>query len=257
MEKTESVIPYSGDYPEAWEDGAPLPEKVRIIQALVLAARIPDAGRLTKFEDAGNAMKTRALAMAVTTDEEYQHAGLALQTIAGHTDAIELLFKDPKSFLFKAHRFVCAVENLLAGPPGEASAHLRKLRDEYREEEEKRRAAEERRLAEQLRKEEEDRRLEEAQTLAAEGHPEEAEAILDRPVTVPAVRVARPPEPKGVSVRHGWGYRVLNEAGITRPYLEPAHTKIAGVVRALGPDAAALVGGIEVFRTTTEAVRRR
>ncbi len=108
------------------------------------------------------------------------------------------------------------------------------------------------------REEAEEARLAEAAALEDAGHTEAAQEKIDAPI-VPAVVAPAPEKPKatGTSARMVTKYRILNAAAIGREYLMPDDKKIAGVVKAMGADAARLIGGIEVYAEPVISARAR
>lgn len=91
---------------------------------------------------------------------------------------------------------------------------------------------------------------EEALSVAAEledqGRHEDAEAALE--ILPGQVRPPEPPKAEGVSIRPQWDYEIVNQGAIRRAYMVPDRAKIGRVVRSVGPEAAAVVGGIKVIR---------
>jgi flagellar biosynthesis/type III secretory pathway protein FliH len=83
---------------------------------------------------------------------------------------------------------------------------------------------------------------------ATEMQQREAEPVVSFDVAPPAA-----PNPKGVSVRKSWTYRVTDVEKIPRKYLKIDAPRLRQVVRAMGPDAG--IPGIEVYEDRTVAVR--
>lgn len=100
--------------------------------------------------------------------------------------------------------------------------------------------------------------LAEAARLEEAGHTEAAEEMITAPV-VPIVSTPPPAAPKaaGVSARMVTKYRIINAAAIAPDYLMPDEKKIGQVVRAMGGDAATLIGGIEVYEEPVIAASAR
>jgi len=75
----------------------------------------------------------------------------------------------------------------------------------------------------------------------------------DAPVAVAEViipAVSEPTKVAGISVTNTWNFRIIDKAKIKDDYLEPNEAYILKVVKAIGPNAAAMIGGIEVFAET-------
>jgi len=210
----------------------------------------------TELESEALVLRDRAAVAKVTSQAEYEAAGAELVRVSRNIRAIEAIFEQPIHDLFNAHRGFCAIKNKLLEYPRAAERAWKGAMAVYHDEQERLRRLEEARIASELRKQEEDRILAEAETLASQGHQEEAEAILEQPVTVPAVRI-QAPVTRGISSRKGWTFRIVDQAKINRAFLTPDLVKIGRQVTALGPAAAGLVGGIEVLRETTMVVRSR
>jgi hypothetical protein len=58
-------------------------------------------------------------------------------------------------------------------------------------------------------------------------------------------------------VRKIWRFRIKNRDLIKDEFWIEDETKIGAIVSKLGPDAASIVGGIEVYQEEIESVRRK
>lgn len=105
--------------------------------------------------------------------------------------------------------------------------------------------AERRRLA---REAAEAQAVEEAAALERDGYDEAAQERIEQPTAPVMTQAPAPAKPKGVSTRYRWRFRVISESKVARKFMQPNQKKIAGVVSSMGPDAADLVGGIEVYQ---------
>ncbi len=215
---------------------------------------VPDTSAL---EAEAQEFQERAALAVIETSIGYENAGMELQRVAQNIGAIEEAFREPKSKAFQAHKAICALEARLLAIPKAAEAAWKAARESYRQREEKERLRKEAELQAQLTHEAEERQLAEAQTLQEQGQTEAAEAVLSQPVIAPIARIEAPKATAGGSLRKRWDYKIINEGEINRPYLEPAHTRIRAQVNALGKDAEKIVGGIQVFKASTESVRRQ
>ncbi len=56
-------------------------------------------------------------------------------------------------------------------------------------------------------------------------------------------------------MRKVWQFRIVDPAAIKREYMQPDEKKIRGLVKALGLQAAAAVGGIEVYEDQIVSAR--
>jgi hypothetical protein len=212
---------------------------------------IPDTDDL---EASGSQLVRRAEALAVTTNDEYASAGTALVGAASLRKAIVAAFAEPKRAAHRAHVAITALERRLLDAPRKAESILRARMLTYQRAEDARRRERERVAQEELMVQEEDRRLAVAASLESAGYQAEAEAVIDAPMVVPPVALPAP-EAEGVSVRRAWAWRLIDEARMTRQYLTADERKISSLVRSMGPDAAVLVGGIEVYEETSLTVR--
>jgi hypothetical protein len=59
----------------------------------------------------------------------------------------------------------------------------------------------------------------------------------------------------GISTRKSFTYRIVDASKIDRRFLIPDEVSIRKLVRAMGPDAAAIVGGIEVIEERIVSAR--
>lgn len=107
------------------------------------------------------------------------------------------------------------------------------------------RRIEEDRLRVEAKKREEDERLAAAEALEQRGEKEAADVVLNHAVPVAPIVVPKMEQPKGISYRDVWKFRVVDVAHVPREYLVVDETKIGGVVRALKGDTR--IEGVEVY----------
>jgi hypothetical protein len=192
----------------------------------------------------------------VTDDASAQGAADVLQMIRDMTDRIHATFDPIVEAAHKAHKQALAgmkkhleplqrVEMIVKGRVGQY--HLEQ--DRIRREAEMKAAAEARRIQEEA-------ALRQAEALAAAGEMEKADRVVEQAAAapLPAVQIARPAAPTGVSIRKSWGYRIVDVGAIPREYMMPDEVAIGKVVRALGDKTK--IAGIEVFEASSVAVRR-
>lgn len=202
-------------------------------------------------------LTVRADTIEIQSTEDYEIAGAFLVECATQAKYIERVFNPIITRAHAAHKEAIAQRDAFLIPLKRAKGKIglmvgewdRKLREER-----DRRDREER---DRLRKLEEDRRLAEAAELERVGQTEAAEEIVSAPIhimPIPQPAVARP---AGVSVREEWDFRVADAAGIKREFLAPDEVRIRRVVKSMGMDAIALVGGIEVFTRSITSTRVR
>jgi len=216
-----------------------------------MAIEIPDTSRI---EAEGIVLLAQASELTIRSHEEYEQAGESLSRVARLVRKIKELFAEPKKKAHEAHKAITKLEATLLETPEAAERRFKSAMGTYQQAEERRIRQEQARITQELKREEEDRRIAEAETLTAAGQPEAAEAILSAMVVAPVVEIARPAA-QGVSTRRKWTFRIVDESQINRAYLMPDEVKIRKMVNALGPDAAAVVGGIEVLEDRIVSVR--
>lgn len=123
----------------------------------------------------------------------------------------------------------------------------------FTQEQHRKRRQEEDRLRAEARKREEDERIKSAIALEQRGDKELANFVLETPVAITPVVLPKVEQPKGISYRDIWRYRIVNESIVPREYLCLDEQKIGGVVRSLKD--AARIPGIEVYSEKVVAGR--
>ena len=217
-----------------------------------------------------------ARALIVNSHERFEEAGAFLLDIKRRRERIKAAFAPLIESAHRAHKEALALQKKADQPCEEAEAVCKRsmltyqaAQERIRREAEEKAATERRRLeaeqraeAERVRKvleaEAEAARIRDAETAMDAGDLELAEVILESPpapvvmapppqIEMPAVEAPPAPKAAGVSFRKSWTWRLIDPAAVNRAYLTPDEKRISMVVRALGPEAAAQVGGIEVF----------
>ena len=209
-----------------------------------------------ELREQGSALIAEANAIVVSSHDQYESAGRFLTNVAALKKSITTAMKPIKDATHAAHKAATTLENDLLAGPAKADVIVRTRMSAYSQAERVAREKAQREQQEALRKQIEDQRIAQAQSLADAGHVEIAEQILDAPVVVAPVELPKPTA-AGVSVRKVIKFRIIDPAGINRPYLVPDETAIRNQVKALGKDAEKLVGGIEVYGENELAVRAR
>lgn len=198
------------------------------------------------------AVVAEAEAMTVANQIEFEAAGSFLTcSIKPAQKRVEEFFGPMKQAAHKAWKTIVARETEVLAPLADAETRIKRAMGAYAAEQERqRRAAEE--AAASLAKEEQARmeaeRRAKAEALADAGETEAAVELLDAPAPIAFVLPAAAEAPKaiGISVRRSWKFQVVDPAKVNRAFLLVDEKKIAALVRAIGPDAAAQVGGIVV-----------
>jgi len=196
----------------------------------------------------------RAKSITIRNNSEHDLACQELQRVARVRKGIVQAFEEPKRKAFEAHRAIVKLETDLLQYPLQAERVIKGAIGAWRTEEEKVRRQEQAKLQETARRQQEDMRMAEAEALANTGHVAEAEALLDEPVIGAVIELPKP-DSGGVTTRRKWGWKITDASAIRRDFLIPDEKKIGALVRALGPDAASTICGIEVTEETVVAVR--
>lgn len=210
----------------------------------------------TRYQASGTELVTRAKALVITTDEEYQAAAEFLNAVSALRKAIKAEYDPLADAANVTHKKITSRRAELLANPDNAERIAKGTISAYLNEQRVKREKQAAEAQSMLRKQEEDRRLAEAESMHKAGFKAEAEAILDAPVTVAPVTIAAP-KAAGVSSRVVLKYRIIDPLKIKRPYLCPDEGVIAAQVKALGKEAVALVGegSIEVYEDTVIASR--
>ncbi|HQQ75733.1 MAG TPA: hypothetical protein PLB01_00125 [Thermoanaerobaculia bacterium] len=213
---------------------------------------VPDAGPM---KQEGLAIVEQALAVHITDPESHKAAAEQLVHIAGMVKRVKAAFAEPKRLAHAAHKSITALE-------GEALEHLEKADRLYRSaisrwlvEEDRRRAAEQARIEAEERAKAQDAAIAEAVALEAAGDIKGAERVLAEPVLAPVVEIPKTVTPGVSQGRKSYDFRITDPAAIKRQYLIPDEVAIRKIVKAMGPDAATVIGGIEVLEERIVSVR--
>lgn len=230
------------------------------------------------------ALPDQARELTITSHADFEAAGMMLVEIRRRRVAIADAFKPAVTRAHQTHKEVLALCKKADAPCEEAERSVKLKMGSYQQEQEReRRRAEERARQERERQEAEQRaeharrqreadaeadraRMLEAEAAMDGGDLARAERLLETPAApaliaapepiVPSV-VEAPPVPKaaGVSFRRAFKWRLVDAAKVKAEYLCVDEKKIERLVRALGADAAAAVGGIDVYEESVVAAR--
>ena len=189
----------------------------------------------------------QAKTVKVTNPETYTAAGQIWKAIKDMMKEVSDTFDPLIEAAHLSHKKALEKKAKFYQPLDLASRSVKKLMSDYDTEQERIRKAEEDRLQKIAQKQAEDRRLEEALAAEKAGRKEEAAAIIETPVTIAPVVIAKvtPKMEGGPVYRTIWKFRIMNAALIPREYLIPDEVKIGGVVRSL--KAAVSIPGVEVY----------
>lgn len=210
----------------------------------------------TDIEQGIISLSDKGMALRVINNDTYQQAGEVLLLHKDMEKNIKGYFKPLKEAAHKSWKGICDAENIELDKLKPVEQYLKLEIGRYQAEQEQIRKAEEDRLRLEALKAEEERRIAAAIQAEAEGYKEEAQEILDTPVFVPPPTVVNTmPTVKGLATKTVWKFRVVNEALIPRQYLTLNEAAIRATVTAL--KNAAKIPGIEVYQEQCIAAGRR
>jgi hypothetical protein len=209
---------------------------------------------LPELRAAASPMVTNAEAFAVATVEDRAEGASRLQAIVAFRKRVMDEFEEAATTTDRAHKAVTSLRTRILASPVTAESIYRRKIGTFDLEEDRARQKRQAEAEAAAKKAEEDSVLEDAGQLIKAGKHEAAEQLLSAPVVAPIV-VEPEPEKGPVSSRTIWGYRIVNEAEVHRKFLIPDLDRIKKTVRALGPDAAGVVGGIEIIEERAVRVR--
>lgn len=200
-----------------------------------------------------------ALAIEITDGASYEMAGAFLvEGIKAGLAAIADLFDPIEDAQKAARKVTIAQRRALEDPLKEGEKIIKRSMGAYDQEQRRLAAIAEQEAIDAAKKAAEDAAVAEAARLETAGHDEAAAERLATPV-VPTLPTPAPaaPQVKGVSTRVVTKFKITDPSKISRDFMVPDEKKIGQVVRAMGADAATLVGGIEIFEETVVAARAR
>lgn len=198
-----------------------------------------------------------AQAITISSQETYEAAAAFLtDELKPALREIEDTFGPIVKAAHQAHREALAQRKRHEQPLLEAEKIVKRAIGSYHQEQRRIAAQAEAERLRAARQEAEQRALEEAAALERDGHQEAANERLEQPTT-PVVNTPAPTAPKaaGTSVRTKTKYRIVDPGKIGPKFMKPDEAKIGKTVRAMGADAEAIVGGIEVYEEPVVAAR--
>ena len=196
----------------------------------------------------------KARAIKVIDNETYALACDALLEIKGLRKQIDASFDPIIELQNKAHKEAIAQKKKVALPLTTSEGILKPEISAWDTEQERLRREKERKLNDIKRKKEEDARLEQAAALEKAGDTATANEVLDAPVTIMPVEVAKTvPKVEGVSFSVRWRYRVNFPYQVPREFLKLDEVKIGQYVRM--KKASGKIPGIEIYSEKVVAGR--
>ena len=212
----------------------------------------------TEVQTQALALPDEARQLTITTDADYQDAARWLRERCKAVQKLAAETFDPIcATAHAAHKEALSQRKKVLAPVEEAERIIKRLMAGYsqrREQAEREREAEQRQAQQELIEKE---RLDEAARLERQGRKAEAQAALEKAVTAAPVAVAPAPKLKaeGVTIRKRWAFRIVDTSAVKREFLAVDERRIRAVVKSMGADAVALVGGIEVYQEAEVAAR--
>lgn len=197
--------------------------------------------------EANTALKV-ARAFVVDSNEKYLAADANQFALQSLEKLIVGDFAGPKQKAAEAHKAICYQEKGHLAPVQEARRLYKGKMYDWQQTQERLRQEKERELQEKSRKLAEEHALAEAEMAEAAGDKSAADAIISAPMEVPTVIVAKAVPKTATVLRKIHKWRVKDSMKINRAFLTTDEPKIGQVVRSMGKDAEAIVGGIEVFQ---------
>lgn len=234
MKRAESIGKYFGLHIQGNPDHPPLKVRQDGSEEAPEAAAEQEAIAEPAFRNPEDAIASamvvanQAKQLQITTAAAYGQAGQELVRLASEIRRREAFFAPMKEAAYRTHKEICAREAEALRPLKEAERALSTGITRYREEEERRRRAEQDRIdAEQRRRaqEEADRRAqqlaeERAKMLEARGEEEKAAEVRMNPAPVapayvpPAVVQKEVPTVEGLSFAKDWDFEIVEPAQV-------------------------------------------
>jgi hypothetical protein len=196
----------------------------------------------------------------IETVEDYEASGSFLSLLAERQKKVLDFFEEPAKQANSVHKFITNLRSMLVLPYQQAESIVKQRRQAWRTLKEQERQEKERQEREKAKAENEALALEEAKQLEQMGEHEAASVVIERAVNAPPPPVivqSVVPKQAGLSVKTVWKFRFKNFDLIKKEFWIPDESKIGAIVSKLGPDAATIVGGIEVYSDEIESVRRK
>lgn len=205
-----------------------------------------------------------AKAFQVVDQESHALALERIKTLRNGERSISEYFEPSRKAADQAKREILAARDGLIAPLADARCIYDRTAAVYEAEEKRKAEQMERELQEKARKQEEERKLLEAIDAEESGDKATAEAILQEPVTIPAVRVVPSvAQVQGVSTRTSWSAEVHDLHALVRyvaahpewiHLLEPAMPNLNRL--ATSQHEAMTIPGVRAISQTVRSTRR-
>ena len=195
------------------------------------------------------AIPEQARALQVTSNETYQTAGNMLIQIKGLRKKIGEVFRPMKAAAVKAHKAVLEQERIADAPLVKAENIIKPALAKWDYDQEQIRRQAEIKAQAAAKEAEDKRKLDEAVALEQAGDKEAADEVMDEPVYVPPVIVAKTvPKVAGMHFTKRWVFEVTDVSKVPRQYLSINEKAIRKVVEGL--KGATQIPGVRAYQTT-------
>ncbi len=196
----------------------------------------------------------------LANNDDYLASGSLLDVIVARQKKITEFFEEPAKQANSVHKFITSLRATLLMPLQQAENLIKRSRQDFRAEKERERLEKEEADRKAAKAEAEQQALQEAARMEEIGETEAANTIIERAAIAPPPPVIVPstiPKEQGHSIRKVYKYRVTNPALHKREFLILDESKAQAIVTKLGPDAAGIIGGIEIYQEELETIRGR
>jgi len=211
-----------------------------------------------ELEEKGCSFVERAKTITVKDEAGYLKAAEELLGIKSLRKEINETFDHLIKKAHETHKEAVAEKKRHEEPLIRAEGILKSGISTYTQEQERKRLEEQRKLEAEAWKREEEAKIAEAVAATNMGDTKAVDEILNEPIEVPPVILpTATPKIQGLSTRKSWKFKVLDLSKINRQHLKVDDVKIGQMVRALGKEAEATIGGIQVWEETGVAAGRR
>lgn len=187
----------------------------------------------------------RAGQIVINTNNDYLAADSFCAGLKDLEKQVDAMFDEHIDAAFKAHRALTAKKKKFSEPIQDARKIIKGKLDVYERAQEAIREEQERKLQSEAKKQAEERALAAALAAEKDGDKQTSDAIMQEPVTVPVVAVAKFTPKTQTVLTTWWKFRVTDLMAVPREYLMLDEVKTGQVVRAL--KAQTKIAGIEAY----------
>jgi hypothetical protein len=223
-----------------------------------LLEMLVDKKQIEKYQAEGSAKLAQAKSFTIESEGEYEFSLSIAEEAISRRKAKEDWMRPAKSLAHLLHRVLCAMEANATAADVEIEDYVKGIRRNWRQEQERLRAAreeEKRRIAHEA---EQSAALAEAAQLEKEGEPEAAAVVVQRALEAPPpaiVEQSTVTKQAGSSIRPKFAFRIDDEDEIPREFCSSDPRKLRSHVNAYGMKAN--IPGVTVYPDETEAIRTK